>query len=89
MPGSQTPRGRACACDDAQDRVAFHLADGVGALDNHISWLNGWPIRTPVNASRRTSRCATHDSGTTRFARSLLSGTFTLYSFPVSRRTSR
>nr|QTX14124.1 Error-prone repair protein UmuD [Klebsiella pneumoniae] len=30
----------------------------------YISWLNGWPVNTPVNASPHTSRYATHDSGT-------------------------
>src|SRR4029077_7634644 len=33
-----------------------------------ISGLNGWPAGSPVNASSRTSRCATHDSGPVWFA---------------------
>ena len=28
-----------------------------------LSRLNGWPVRIPVNASQRTSRYATYDSG--------------------------
>jgi hypothetical protein len=42
MPGSQTPRGRVCTRADAQTRVAFHLANGVGAPDKFhfvAQWL--------------------------------------------------
>jgi len=65
MPGSTTAPGRACACVDALARVAFRLWNSVSTRDKDLSRLNGWPMRTPVNASRRTSRCAAHDSGTT------------------------
>ena len=64
MPGSQTTQGRGGACDSALHRIAFRINDNVGTLNNHLSRLNGWPIRTSVNASRRTSRYATHDSRT-------------------------
>ena len=43
---------------------------------------------SPINASSRTSRCATHDSGPVWFAIPFLLETFTLYSLPISRRTS-
>ena len=41
-----------------------------------------------MNASSRTSRCATHDSGPVWFAIPSLLETFTLYSLSISRRTS-
>jgi hypothetical protein len=42
-----------------------------------LSRLHGWPAGSPVNASSRTSRCATHDSGPVWFAIPLLLRTFT------------
>jgi hypothetical protein len=65
MPGSSTTPGRMGDCDNAPIRVAFCESDGIGTRIEFLTRLNGWPARTPVNASRRTSRCATHDSGTT------------------------
>jgi hypothetical protein len=53
-----------------------------------ISRLNGWPAGSPVNASSRTSRCATHDSGPVWFAIPSLLETFTLYSLSIYRRTN-
>ena len=50
--------------------------------------FNGWPAGSPVNASLRTSRCTTHDSGPVWFAIPFLLETSTLYSLPISRRTS-
>lgn len=64
MPGSSTTPGRTGACDGAPMRVAFRESDGVGTRIEFLSRLNGWPARTPVNASSGTSRCTTHDSGT-------------------------
>ena len=46
--------------------------------------LRRWPVGTRVNASCRTSRCTTHDSGTVWFAIRFLFGTFTFYSLSVS-----
>ncbi len=40
----------------------------------------GWPASSPVNASSRTSRCVTHDSGPVWLAIPLLLRTFTFYS---------
>ena len=40
-----------------------------------------WPASSPVNASSRTSRCVTHDSGSVWLAIPLLLRTFTFYSF--------
>ncbi|NUV17102.1 hypothetical protein MS6207_01278 [Escherichia coli] len=42
----------------------------------YISWLNGWPVNTPVNASPHTSRYATHDSGTLWIAGPSMVGDF-------------
>src|SRR5258708_8280151 len=60
----------------------------VSCPDAKISRLNGWPAGSPVNASSRTSQCATHDSGPVWFAIPSLLETFTLYSLSISRRTS-
>jgi hypothetical protein len=35
-----------------------------------LSRLNGWPVRSPVNASPMSSRATAHDSGSMRFATS-------------------
>ena len=72
MPGSSTTPGRAGACDGALVRVAFRESDDVGTRIEFLTRLNGWPARTPVNASSCTSRCNPHDSGTTWFATPLL-----------------
>ncbi len=52
----------------------------VRAASEKDSRLNGWPAGTPVNASSRTSRCVTHDSGPAWLAIPLLLRTFTFYS---------
>lgn len=45
---------------------AFWTASAPGTRT--LSWLNSWPMRTPVNASCCTSRYDTHDSGPMWFA---------------------
>ena len=52
-----------------------------------LSRLNGWPMRSPVNASPKPSRAPAHDSGPMRLATPSSWGTCTPYSLPVSRRT--
>jgi hypothetical protein len=52
-----------------------------------LSRLNGWPMRSPVNASPTPSRASAHDSGSMRFATPSSRWTCTIYSLPVSRRT--
>src|SRR5436305_13206186 len=59
------------------------LAPGI----NRLSRLNGWPMRSPVNASLCTSRCTAHDSGPMWLAIPSSQRTCTAYSLPVSRRT--
>src|SRR5246127_4838366 len=46
---------------------AVSTASALGTIK--LSRLNGWPARTPVNASPHVSRHTAHDSGTTWFAR--------------------
>src|SRR5260221_2108197 len=86
MPGSLTTPGRPNARDDAPRRVAFHDLHGVGTQNRKLSRLNGWPMRSPVNASLRPSRATAHDSGPMWIATPSSQGTCTLYSLPVSRR---
>src|ERR1700680_2281610 len=49
--------------------------------------LNGWPIRSPTDASPTSSRTPAHGSGATWIATPSSQWTFTTYSLPVSRRT--
>ena len=63
MPGSLTTPGRPGARAIAPEYVAFHHMHGVGTQNRKLSRLNGWPMRTPVNASPRPSRATAHDSG--------------------------
>ena len=63
MPGSLATPGRPGARADAPECVAFHHMHGVGTRNRKLSRLNGWPMRSPVNASLRPSRATAHDSG--------------------------
>jgi hypothetical protein len=49
--------------------------------------LDGWPIRSPADASQLSSRIAAHGSGPMWVATPSSQWTFTTYSLPVSRRT--
>src|SRR5271155_797560 len=49
-----------------------------------FSRLNGWPMRSPTDASPSSSRMPTHGSGPMRIATPSLQWTFTTYSLPVS-----
>ena len=53
----------------------------------NFSRLDGWPMRTPTDASPTPSRTQTHGSGPMRFAKPSSYWTFTNYSLPVSQRT--
>ena len=55
--------GSSGARNDALGCVAFHHMHGVGTQDKTLSRLDGWPMRSPVNASPRPSRATAHDSG--------------------------
>jgi hypothetical protein len=63
MPGSATTPGQADACDCAPVRVAFRSVDSVGARENILSRLNGWPVCSPTDASQISSRMPAHGSG--------------------------
>src|SRR5262245_58343825 len=86
MPGSLTTPGRPDARAVAPGCVAFRHLHSVGTQNETLSRLNGWPMRSPVNASPRPSRAAAHDLGPTWIATPSSQGTCTLYSLPVSRR---
>ena len=58
-------------------------APGIGFL----SRLNGWPARSPADASPTSSRMPAHGSGPMWFAIPSSQWTCTTYSLPVSRRT--
>lgn len=72
MPGSSATPGHADACDGAPVRDALRATDSISTRIEFLAQLNGWPARTPVNASPCTSRCPAHDSGTAWFATPLL-----------------
>src|SRR5438128_12071994 len=55
--------------------------------NSFLSRLNGWPARTPADASPTSSRMPAHGLGPMRFAIPSSQGTCTPYSLPVSRRT--
>ena len=55
--------------------------------NSFLSRLNGWPARTPTEASRASSRMRAHCSGPMWFAIPSSQWTSTTYSLPVSRRT--
>src|ERR1700726_4700546 len=98
-PGSRTWSMRACQVLRPR-RVAQALA--LALLDilpsatqtasapgiSFLSRLDGWPARSPADASPTSSRTPAHGSGPMRFAIPSSSWTFTTYySPPVSRRT--
>ncbi len=89
MPGSLTTPGRSGTRAGAPARVAFRHDYSVGAR-NHVflSRLNGWPMRSPTDASPPPSRTTTHGSGPMWIATPSSQRTSTVYSLPVSRRTA-
>src|SRR3954468_7060329 len=76
--------GAAGARAIAPAHVAFRVIKHVGLRVEDFSRLNGWPMRSPVNASPASSQIPPHDSGPVWFATPSLQETFTLYSLPVS-----
>ena len=87
MPGSPTAPGRTEARDSAPVRVAFRQQNCVGTRVSWISRLNGWPARSPTDASTSPSRVTPHGSGPMWVATPSSQWTCTTYSLPVSRRT--
>jgi len=86
MPGSQTAQGRRAAAI-TPPAVLPSAVSTASAPRSRLSRLNGWPLRSPVNASTHTSRRTPHDSGPVWIATPSRQWTFTTYSLPVSRRT--
>ena len=66
-------------------RSVVHCELSFRVLLQHT--LNGWPIRSPTDASQLSSRATAHGSGTTWVATPSSQWTFTTYPLPVSRRT--
>ncbi len=88
MPGSSTAPGREALAIARLARVAFRKPENrrhPGRIS--FSQLNGWPARSPADASPTPSRMPAHGSGPMRFATPSSLWTFTTYSLPVSRRT--
>ena len=51
MPGSPTTPDLRGARSNASRRVAFRLRKNVGVRDKIFSGLDGWPVRSPADAS--------------------------------------
>ena len=68
MPGSTTTPGHMDTRAVVPIRVAFRQENGVGARDEGLSRLNGWPAHTPADASPVPSRAPAHGSGPMRIA---------------------
>jgi hypothetical protein len=78
-PGSRTKSIRTCqgrrprrveaaARNNPPARVDFRLRNDVGTRDPKVSRLNGWPMRTPPDASPTPSRVPTYGLGPMWFA---------------------
>ena len=68
MPGSTTTPGHMDTRAVVPIRLAFRQQNDVGAREEGLSRLNGWPAHTPADASPVPSRAPAHGSGPMRFA---------------------
>jgi hypothetical protein len=87
MPGSLTTPGRR----ELAIISSFVLPSALvtaSAPGKALSRLNGWPMRSPADASPLPSRATTHGSGPMWIATPSSQWTCTTYSLPVSRRTT-
>jgi hypothetical protein len=84
MPGSTTTPGHMDTRAVVPILVAFRQQNGVGARNEGLSRLDGWPVHSPTDASLAPSRVPAHGSGPMRFATPSSWRTFTAYSLPVS-----
>jgi hypothetical protein len=66
MPGSSTTPGHMDTRAVVPIRVAFRQVNGVGARDEVLSRLNGWPMHSPTDASPVPSQAPAHGSGPMR-----------------------
>ena len=82
------PRRVARALAIAHSNVLPSATQTASALgSSFLSRLNGWPARTPTDASLTSSRMPAHGLGPMWIATPSSQGTCTPYSLPVSRRT--
>jgi len=86
MPGLR-PRGTGDALALTRTSVLPSAVTKASASRLIISRLNGWPMRSPADASPSPSRTLAHGSGPMRITTPSLRWTSTTYSLPVSRRT--
>src|SRR5450759_5822625 len=97
-PGSRARSLRTCQCLRPRRVVqvlALALLDLLPSATqtasapgiSFLSRLNGWPARSPADASPTSSRIPAHGSGPMWFATPSSWWTRTTYSLPVSRRT--
>ncbi len=94
-PGSRTRSFRTCQvlrprrAERALANIALTMSPSVILTTSasgtiKLSRLNGWPIRSPADASPTPSRRPTHGSGPMRIANPSPQWTCTTYSLPVS-----
>jgi hypothetical protein len=79
--------GSAEPSPNALIRVAFRNVNAVDTRDIGLSRLNGWPARSPADASPISLRLPAPGLGPMWVASPSSWWTFTSYSLPVSRRT--
>src|SRR4051812_17921370 len=84
MPGSSTTPGRAGARITLPSVLPSMILNTSAPEIILFSRLDGWPMRSPVNASPASSQTPPHDSGPVWFTTPSLQETFTLYSLLVS-----
>jgi hypothetical protein len=85
-----TPHGATCMTRGRCGSLPLHrsgLSPPTSCRSPGAPRLNGWPIRSPTDASPTSSRTPAHGSGATWIATPSSQWTFTAYSLPVSRRT--
>jgi hypothetical protein len=87
MPGSTTALGGKALAIARPSMLPSTNRTAWAPRMTSISQLNGWPMRSPTDASPRSSRTTAHGSGPMWFATPSSQRTFTAYSLPVSRRT--
>ena len=63
MPGSSTTPGRPVTRDDVPFVLPFARLTASAPGIKWLSWLNGWPMHSPADASLPLSQVTTHGSG--------------------------
>jgi hypothetical protein len=78
MPGSTTTPDRRALAKPCLPCFAFRSVNSVGVRNKYLSRLNGWPMRTPTDASDLPSRTSTHGLGSDVVRYSLIAMDFHL-----------